>query len=180
MRPVKIKGRFKAGSGKVLKARGYRYNVRPHSLRKFFRTTLAVSGVDRLVAEALMGHSLTQFGIESVYNHAVANLEYMRSEYLKALNNLLFLKKPRGLEIINGQARKRIEELEAEIRRLKEERGMIELALRRSEASVEDLRRAQKEMAQLIKKITQKVNLLIGERKARKPKRGKRRRKSKA
>ena len=120
MRPVKIKGRFKAGSGKVLKARGYRYNVRPHSLRKFFRTTLAVSGVDRLVAEALMGHSLTQFGIESIYNHAVANLEYLRSEYLKAVNNLLFLRKPRGLEIINGEARKRIEELEKQLKEQQE------------------------------------------------------------
>ena len=63
-----------------------------------------------------MGHSLAAFGVESIYDYAVSNLEYLKSEYLKALNNLLFLRKPRGLEVINGEARKRIEELEAELK----------------------------------------------------------------
>ena len=153
---------------------GIRYNIRVHSLRKFFRTTLQISGVDRMVAEALMGHSLSQFGVESIYNYATSHIEYMKTEYLKALNALLFLRKPRGLEIINGEARRRIEELEAEIKRLKEERNMIELALRRSKDTVEDLRRTQEEMARVINRISREVSLLTSERKARKPKRRRR------
>jgi rubrerythrin len=68
----------------------------------------------------MMGHSLLSFGVESIYNYAVSRLDYLRGEYLKALNNLLFLKEPRGMEIINGVARKRIEELEQKIEALEE------------------------------------------------------------
>jgi len=115
LRPVKIKGqhvRFVKGGGRVYSPEGKRYNVRPHSLRKFFRTALAISGVDRMAAAAMMGHSLTSFGVESIYNYSISRLDYLRGEYLKALNSLLFLKEPRGMEIINGVARRRIEELE--------------------------------------------------------------------
>jgi len=121
LKPVKIKKHSRmAKGGKHVIAEGVRYNIRVHSLRKFFRTTLAISGVDRLAAEAMMGHSLLSFGVESIYNYAVSRLDYLRGEYLKALNNLLFLKEPRGMEIINGVARRRIEELEQKIEALEE------------------------------------------------------------
>jgi integrase len=123
LRPVKIKGRHvkpAKGGGSVYSFEGKRYNVRPHSLRKFFRTALAISGVDRMASEAMMGHSLSSFGVESIYNYAVSRLDYLRGEYLKALNSLLFLKEPRGMEIINGVARKRIEELEEKLSALEE------------------------------------------------------------
>lgn len=118
LKPVEVPGRFRI-----------RYNIRIHSLRKFFRTTLQISGVDRLVAEALMGHSLSSFGVESIYNYAASRLDYLRSEYMKALNNLLFLREPRGLEIMNHEARKRIEELQEKLKQVEEEKKRIEDAI---------------------------------------------------
>jgi len=59
-----------------------------------------------------MGHSLSSFRVEPIYNYAASRLNYLRGEYLKALNNLLFLKEPQEMEVINGVARKRIEKLE--------------------------------------------------------------------
>jgi len=99
LRPVKIKGRhvrIVKGGERVYSSEGKRYNIGPRSLRKFFRTALAISGVDRVAAEAMMGHSLTAFGIESIYNYSASWLDYLRGEYLKALNSLLFLKEPRA------------------------------------------------------------------------------------
>jgi len=141
-RPVTTPGRhpIPAKGNKIVYRRGVIHNIRVHSLRKFFRTTLQVSGVDRLVAESLMGHSLSQFGVESIYNYAVSNLDYLRSEYMKALNNLLFLKKPRGLEIINGQARKRIEELEAELKRRDELIEKLSKRIEKLEVGIHELR----------------------------------------
>jgi len=121
MKPVKIKKHSKRAKGdRHIITEGVRYNVRVHSLRKYFRTALAISGVDRLAAEAMMGHSLSSFGVESIYNYAISRIDYLRGEYLKALNNLLFLKEPRGMEIINGVARKRIEELEQKVSALED------------------------------------------------------------
>jgi len=153
-RPITTPGRHPVpGKGnKVIYRQGVIHNIRVHSLRKFFRTTLQISGVDRMVAEALMGHSLSQFGVESIYNYAVSNLDYLRSEYLKAVNNLLFLKKPRGLEIINGQARKKIEELETELKKRDEE---IESLLR----SVEKYHALVEEYMTLVNKIAEKVGV---------------------
>ena len=118
-RPVQIKGRTKV-----------RHNIRPHSLRKFFRTTLTISGVDPKVAEALMGHSLSKFGVESIYDFAVSNLDYLRSEYMKALDNLLLLRKPRGF--ISSETEMRIEELEREL-------GRRDMAIKRLQKQIEDL-----------------------------------------
>lgn len=127
-RPIATPGRHPVpGKGnKVIYRQGVIHNIRVHSLRKFFRTTLQVSGVDRMVAEAMMGHSLTSFGIESIYNYAVSNIDYLRAEYLKALNNLLFLKAPRGLEIMNGVARERIKQLEAQVSELESLKQKVE------------------------------------------------------
>ena len=118
-RPVQIRGKTKI-----------RYNIRPHSLRKFFRTTLTISGVDPKVAEALMGHSLSKFGVESIYDFAVSNLDYLRSEYLKALDNLLLLRKPRGF--ISSETEMRIEELEREL-------GRRDMVIERLQKQIEEL-----------------------------------------
>ena len=76
-------------------SRGKRYNIRPHSLRKFFPTSLAISGVNHVAAETLMGHSLSSFRVESIYNYAISRPNYLRGEYLKVLNSLFFMKEPR-------------------------------------------------------------------------------------
>jgi integrase len=137
LRPVKIKGqhvRIVKGGERVYSREGQRYNIRPHSLRKFFRTALAISGVDRMAAEAMMGHSLTAFGVESIYNYSISRLDYLRGEYLKALNSLLFLKEPRGMEIINGVARRRIEELEERLGALEDAVKFYEALLKHLES----------------------------------------------
>jgi|GEM_PF-2504401 len=99
-KPVEVKGKqvILAPGGRRVERRGIRYNIRPHSLRKFFRTALTKSGVDPIAKKALMGHSLTSLGIDGVYDYAISDLEYLRSQYEKALRNpkgLLILKKPR-------------------------------------------------------------------------------------
>ncbi|MEM2351568.1 MAG: site-specific integrase [Thermoproteota archaeon] len=100
-----------------------RYNIRFHSLRKYFKTACSVAGVDRIATEAMMGHSLSQFGIESVYDYCITNLDWLRQQYLKALPSLTFLLELPSKVIVNGEARKKIEELENEITVL---RGEIE------------------------------------------------------
>jgi integrase len=136
LRPVKIKGRhirIAKGGEWIYSSEGKRYNIRPHSLRKFFRTALAISGVDRMAAEAMMGHSLTAFMVESIYNFAASRLDYLRAGYLKALNSPLFLKEPRGMEIINGVARQRIEELEGRVAALEDAVKFYETLLKHIE-----------------------------------------------
>ena len=162
-RPIITPGRHPIpGKGnKIIYRQGVIHNIRVHSLRKFFRTTLQISGVDRIVAEALMGHSLTQFGVESIYNYAVSNLEYLRSEYLKALNNLLFLKKPRGLEIMNGEARKRIQELEEKLRQSEEEKRLIAERLSLMERRLENLASRMEDILLKLRKAERQVRRIL-------------------
>lgn len=124
LRPVPIKGFHpvgKKGGGVELRRGGYRYNTRIHSLRKFFKTACSISGVDRMASEAFLGHSLTKFGVESLYDFCISNLEWLREEYMKVLPNVTFLKKLPTLPIVNGEARKRIEELEKAYKELERE-----------------------------------------------------------
>jgi len=65
---------------------------------------------------------------------------------MKAVNHLLILRKPRGLEVINGEARKRIEELEAELKRRDEE--------------MEKLRKEVKELSVLLAPMALTINYL--------------------
>ena len=74
-----------------------------------------------MASEAFLGHSLTKFGVESLYDFCITRREWLRDEYLKVLPNVTFLKKLPVLPIANGEARRRIEELERELRELREE-----------------------------------------------------------
>ena len=106
------------------KRQRYRYNVRLHSLRKYFKTTCSLLGVDRVATEAMMGHSLSTFGIESVYDYCASNKEWLRQQYMKALPGLTFIAElPPGVQAVNGEARERIKTLEKEIEDL---RGQLE------------------------------------------------------
>jgi len=104
------------------KRQRYRYNVRLHSLRKYFKTTCSLLGVDRVAAEAMMGHSLTQFGIESVYDYCVSNKEWLRQQYMKAVPGLTFIAElPPGIQVVNGEAREQIKTLQEQVSSLREE-----------------------------------------------------------
>jgi len=56
-----------------------RYNVRPHSIRKFFRSQLALLGVDRDVIEYMMGHKTDKY-----HDVKMKGIEYLRSTYTKS------------------------------------------------------------------------------------------------
>jgi integrase len=113
-KPVELKAHavYKRPDG-VKTVRLHRYNVRIHSLRKYFKTSCSLHGVDRMAAEAMMGHSLRSFGIESVYDYCASNLDFLREQYMKALPAFTFLAELPALPTINGEARKRVEELQA-------------------------------------------------------------------
>ena len=71
--------RYMAEAGLLGSKVGRRYKVRPHSIRKFFRTQMGGLGVDRDYIEYIMGHTLsTYLDIE------MKGTEFLRSEYAKA------------------------------------------------------------------------------------------------
>jgi len=110
-KPIHLKNRN--GKGQFI-----RYNIRIHSLRKYFKTACSLSGVDRMATEAMMGHSLSQFGIESVYDYCITRLDWLRKEYLKALPALTFIAElPPEIAAVNHHARKKLSELEKELHR---------------------------------------------------------------
>jgi hypothetical protein len=134
LRPVPIKGIHKVAGGKAVNENAVRYNTRIHALRKFFKTACSVSGVDRMASEAFLGHSLTKFGVESVYDFSVGNFEWLRNEYIKVLPNVTFLKELPTIPIRNHEAREKIASLEAENQTLKQK-------LQSLEEDIEDLKR---------------------------------------
>ena len=123
MRPVTIKGYHpvgKKGGGVKLEKESVRYNIRIHSLRKFFKTSCSVNGVDRMASESFMGHSLNQFGVESLYDFAVGKQDWLGKEYLKVIPTVTFLKPLPTLPVKNGVARERIKELEGTVSELEQ------------------------------------------------------------
>jgi integrase len=139
LRPVPIKGIHKVAGGKAVNRNAVRYNTRIHALRKFFKTACSVSGVDRMASEAFMGHSLTKFGVESLYDFCTTRIDWLRDEYLKALPNLTFLKTLPVIPVRNHEAHEKIQALEAENRALKEELKSLEVRLLKVEAGTERL-----------------------------------------
>jgi integrase len=126
LRPVTIKGYHPVGRGNGFEKGSVRYNTRIHSLRKFFKTACSISGVDRMASEAFLGHSLSKFGVESIYDFCVTKLEWLRDEYLKALPNVTFLKQLPVLPVANHEAREKIMALTVENQELKNRLSKIE------------------------------------------------------
>jgi len=139
MRPVPIKGIHKVGGGKKVNSNAVRYNTRVHALRKFFKTACSTCGVDRMASEAFLGHSLAAFGVERIYDFCVSNLEWLRSEYMKVLPAVTFLKELKVLPVRNHEAHEKIRALEEENRALKER-------LRELEGDIEELKRMLKKL----------------------------------
>jgi len=125
LKPVPIKGYHPVGGGKELRKNSLRYNTRVHSLRKFFKTACSTCGVDRMASEAFLGHSLTKFGVENLYDYCVSNIDWLRDEYLKVLPTVTFLKELPILKVMNHEARERINQLEEENKALRNELNEI-------------------------------------------------------
>jgi len=138
MRPVRIKGVQRTGSGEI-RGEAYRYNIRIHSLRKFFKTACTLNGVDRMASEAFLGHSLTKFGVESLYDFCVTRREWLRDEYLKVLPAVSFLKEPQIVVAVNHHAREKIHELTEENLELKNRLQQIEKEISLLKKALESL-----------------------------------------
>ncbi len=113
MKPVLIKGKHPIGkrNGKIVyEERPRRYNTRIHALRKFFKTACSIAGVDRMASESFLGHTLTTFGVESLYDFSVSRKDWLRKEYLKVLESVTFLK-----PITKVSTEKQIEELQLKL-----------------------------------------------------------------
>ena len=126
LRPVPIKGIHKVAQGKAVNKEAVRYNTRIHALRKFFKTACSISGVDRMASEAFLGHSLTKFGVESLYDFCVTKMDWLRDEYVKVLPNVTFLKQLPVIPIRNHEAHEKIQALEAENQALKQKLQTLE------------------------------------------------------
>jgi len=55
---------------------GRRYDIRPHSIRKFFRTQMAALGVDRDYIEYMMGHTISTY-----HDIKMKGTEFLRAIY---------------------------------------------------------------------------------------------------
>jgi integrase len=147
MKPALMPGLHPVGKkgGGVRLVKGFvRYNTRLHSLRKFFKTACSVNGVDRMASEAFMGHSLSQFGIEGVYDFAISRFSWLRDEYLKVLPALTFLKPLPVLKVENHEARKRVEQLEAQLTELRSLVGDMSKELKKLQRATAMVQQAQK------------------------------------
>jgi integrase len=58
---------------------GRRYTVRPHSIRKFFRTQMAALGAQTDYIEYMMGHTISTY-----HDIEMKGIEFLRAEYAKA------------------------------------------------------------------------------------------------
>jgi len=90
-----------------------RNELHPHSFRKYFFSKMIGAGVDRGVAERLMGHN---FGFDNAYLHI--DEDRLRQEYMKAIDDFSFLtdRKPyREQEKQLKDQQKRIETLEQQL-----------------------------------------------------------------
>jgi len=112
-KPLRIKG-FKPNGRNQIVRHAVIYNIRVHSLRKYFKTACSTMGVDRMASEAFLGHSLAAFGVESVYDYCIANIDFLRQQYQLVLPLVTFLTEPPSVKVmVNGEARRRIEQLES-------------------------------------------------------------------
>jgi site-specific recombinase XerD len=69
---------IKAGLIKV-KTLGRRHDLRPHSIRKFFRTQMAALGVDRDYIEYMMGHTINTY-----HDIKMNGIEFLRGIYISS------------------------------------------------------------------------------------------------
>ena len=100
----------KAGLKTKMDKESARYAIHPHSLRKYFFTNALAAGIERGIVERWMGHV---FALDGAYLRL--GEEELAKEYLKAMDKFTFLSGN------NLQLKGRVEELEEENKRLREE-----------------------------------------------------------
>jgi integrase len=84
------------------------YELHPHAFRKYFFSKLIGAGVDRGVAEYLMGH---RFGLDNAYLRM--DEERLRKEYMKAADDFMFLRDGK----LDRESKERIDALQNLLKR---------------------------------------------------------------
>ena len=110
---------------------GWKENRRrfhPHSLRKFFATTLTVNDVDYLSTEFLMGHKLSS--VQSSYYFA--NPEKLKLKYSRVMPKLCFVTRINEVDLVSSELR--------EMNRLREENKETRRRLYELEEMIDMLR----------------------------------------
>jgi integrase len=70
--------RYMAQAGLLGSKHGRRYKIRPHSIRKFFRTQLSALGLQADYVEYMMGHTISTY-----HDIEMKGIEFLRAEYAK-------------------------------------------------------------------------------------------------
>jgi integrase/recombinase XerD len=84
------------------------YELHPHAFRKHFFTKLIGAGVDRGIAEYLMGH---KFGLDNSYLRL--DEERLRKEYMKAADDFTFLTDTK----LDKESKQRVDQLQDQLKR---------------------------------------------------------------
>jgi len=84
------------------------HELHPHSFRKYFFTKLIGAGVDRGVAEYLMGH---KFGLDNAYLRM--DEERLRKEYMKAADDFVFLTDRK----LDRESKERVDQLQEQLKK---------------------------------------------------------------
>jgi len=63
-------------AGLLRRRKGWMYTLKPHSIRKYFRTQLAALGVDRDYIEYMMGHKVSTY-----HDIQMKGIEFLRNVY---------------------------------------------------------------------------------------------------
>lgn len=79
---------------------GRRYAVRPHSLRKFFRTHMAALGVQTDCIEYMMGHTISTY-----HDVQMKGIEFLRSIYVASGLCIRQKTKPSRMETLKEMIR---------------------------------------------------------------------------
>jgi intergrase/recombinase len=99
---------MKLGLRQKLDPSSFMHELHPHSFRKYFFTKLIGAGVDRGVAEYLMGH---KFGLDNAYLRM--DEEHLRKEYMKAVDDFIFLTDRK----LNRESKERVDHLQEQLKR---------------------------------------------------------------
>ena len=105
------------------------YELHPHSFRKYFFTKLIAAGVDRGIAEHLMGH---KFGLDNAYLRM--DEDRLRKEYMKAADEFTFLHDRK----LDRESQERVDQLQELLKRKDEELAATNQRLAKLEATNPD------------------------------------------
>jgi hypothetical protein len=92
--------RLMAQAGLIGSKVGRRYAMRPHSIRKFFRTQMAALGVQTDYIEYMMGHTISTY-----HDIQMKSIEFLRGVYTASGLSIRPKTKPSRVEILKEMVR---------------------------------------------------------------------------